>query len=191
VRLLLASNGAEPDSKDNFGRTPLSWAAQKGNEAVVKLLLATNRVAVDSKNHYNSTPLSIATRMGHKDVVMFLLTKNPDLNSKDNFGRTPLWWARMAGYPYIADLLLENSKANGIRIHEDDLPTTTITVPDNERSGYCDVCLLNISENDDTYYTCRVCNDGNFWICKERFAIKAHCLDDSHTLVSKQSKSVI
>jgi ankyrin repeat protein len=38
VRLLL-EKGAEPDSKDNGGRTPLSWAAKRGHEAVVRLLL--------------------------------------------------------------------------------------------------------------------------------------------------------
>ena len=39
VKLLL-EKGAEPESKDNdYGRTPLSWAAGSGHEAVVKLLL--------------------------------------------------------------------------------------------------------------------------------------------------------
>ena len=38
VKLLL-EKGAELETKDNDGRTPLSWAAEKGHEAVVKLLL--------------------------------------------------------------------------------------------------------------------------------------------------------
>ena len=37
---LLLEKGAELETKDNrYGRTPLSWAAEKGHEAVVKLLL--------------------------------------------------------------------------------------------------------------------------------------------------------
>ena len=37
---LLLEKGAELEAKDkNYGRTPLSWAAEKGHEAVVKLLL--------------------------------------------------------------------------------------------------------------------------------------------------------
>ena len=37
---LLLEKGAELESKDNrYGRTPLSWAAANGHEAVVKLLL--------------------------------------------------------------------------------------------------------------------------------------------------------
>jgi ankyrin repeat protein len=37
VKLLL-EKGAELESKDGQGRTPLSWAAEKGHEAMVKLL---------------------------------------------------------------------------------------------------------------------------------------------------------
>jgi ankyrin repeat protein len=38
VKLLL-EKGANVESKDDIGHTPLSWAAQNGHEAVVKLLL--------------------------------------------------------------------------------------------------------------------------------------------------------
>jgi ankyrin repeat protein len=37
VKLLL-EEGAEPDSKIEYGQTSLSWAAGKGRRAVVKLL---------------------------------------------------------------------------------------------------------------------------------------------------------
>jgi ankyrin repeat protein len=38
VKLLL-EKAVDVDSKDSYGRTPLSWAAQNGHEGVVKLLL--------------------------------------------------------------------------------------------------------------------------------------------------------
>jgi len=38
VKLLLDTGKVEVDSKDIYGQTPLSWAAQYGHEAVVKLL---------------------------------------------------------------------------------------------------------------------------------------------------------
>jgi hypothetical protein len=37
--IALLENGHEPDSKDTFARTPLSYAAENGHRAVVKLLL--------------------------------------------------------------------------------------------------------------------------------------------------------
>ncbi|KAI1357154.1 hypothetical protein F5Y08DRAFT_271388 [Xylaria arbuscula] len=43
VKLLLATEKVDPDSKDINGRTPVSWAAQNGHEAIVKLLLATEK----------------------------------------------------------------------------------------------------------------------------------------------------
>lgn len=43
VKLLLAKNGVNPDSRDNFSQTPLSRAAMFGHVAVVALLHAQNR----------------------------------------------------------------------------------------------------------------------------------------------------
>jgi ankyrin repeat protein len=61
VKLLLETGKVDVDSKDNnYGRTPLSWAAENGHEAVVKLLLETGKVDVDSKDNYGRTPLSWA-----------------------------------------------------------------------------------------------------------------------------------
>jgi Ankyrin repeats (3 copies) len=45
------------DSKDKYGRTPLSWAAERGHEAVVKLLLETGKADIDSKDKDGLTPL--------------------------------------------------------------------------------------------------------------------------------------
>jgi ankyrin repeat protein len=51
---------------------PLSWAAQRGHEAVVKLLLATGEVDVESKDNDGRTPLSWAAQRGHEAVVKLL-----------------------------------------------------------------------------------------------------------------------
>ena len=59
MKLLLDKN-ADVESKDyKHGRTPLSWAAQKGQEVVVKLLLDKN-ADIESKDKYGRTPLSQA-----------------------------------------------------------------------------------------------------------------------------------
>ena len=80
MTVLLATGGVDPDSKDNCGRTPLSWAAQNGHEAVVKLLLATDGVDWDSKDKWGQTPLSRAAKNGYEAVIK-LLSPNHVLSS--------------------------------------------------------------------------------------------------------------
>ncbi|KAF2468409.1 uncharacterized protein BDR25DRAFT_203520, partial [Lindgomyces ingoldianus] len=70
VNLLLAKDDVDPDRKDTgHGRTPLSWAAEKGNETVVKLLLAKDGVDPECKDICEQTPLSLAAEKGHEAVV--------------------------------------------------------------------------------------------------------------------------
>jgi ankyrin repeat protein len=70
VKLLL-EKGADVDSKDMGGRTPLSWAARNGHEAVVTLLLEKG-ADVHSKDKDGRTPLSWAAGNGHEAVVKLL-----------------------------------------------------------------------------------------------------------------------
>lgn len=60
------------DSKSKNGRTPLSWAAGGGHEAVVKLLLETGKVNINSKSKDGRTPLSWAAENGHEAIVKLL-----------------------------------------------------------------------------------------------------------------------
>ena len=98
MRLLLERQDVEPDSKDNHGRTPLSWAAQKrvqkSQEAIVRLLLERQEVEPDSKDNSGRTPLSWAAQKGHHAIVRLLLERQDvEPDSEDNDGHTPLWWS--------------------------------------------------------------------------------------------------
>jgi ankyrin repeat protein len=59
---------------------PLSYAAAKGHEGIVKLLLATGQVDANSKSTNvfgdGHTPLSYAAANGHNAVVRLLLARD-------------------------------------------------------------------------------------------------------------------
>ena len=63
---LLLEKVADAESKDDWHRTLLSWAAENRHEAVVKLLLK-NAAGVEAKDDvYHRTPLSWAAQNGHE-----------------------------------------------------------------------------------------------------------------------------
>ena len=101
---------ATPDlvfSRDNYGGTPLLWAAMKGHKDIVEFLLA-NKADVDAKANDDTTALETASVFGHADVVKLLLANKADVNAKSNLGTTPLHAAADKGYKDIATLLLAN-----------------------------------------------------------------------------------
>ena len=111
AKLLLETGKLDIDSKDSYGQTPLSWAAENGHEAIVKLLLETGKVDVDSKDKSGWTPLSWAALNGHEAVVkIFLETGRVDVDLEDEYRRTPLSWAARKGHVAVVKLLLETGK---------------------------------------------------------------------------------
>jgi ankyrin repeat protein len=110
ITAALLKKGYQSDYKDSYGRTPLSWAAGNGHEAVVKLLLEKG-AELESKDNYGQTPLSLAARYGHEAVVKLLLEKGAELKSKSIDRRTPLSRAAGNGHEAVVKLLLEKGAA--------------------------------------------------------------------------------
>jgi ankyrin repeat protein len=80
--LLLDTGKFEADSKENNGRTPLSWAAGKGHEAVVRLLLK-NGAEPESKDSMDRTPIWWASQYKNGAVKLLLAVDGVDVDSKD------------------------------------------------------------------------------------------------------------
>jgi ankyrin repeat protein len=101
VRLLLNTEGIQPDLSADFGTTALILAAKEGFVAVVKMLVADPRVKADHKDENGRTALSHAAECAQEAVVAELLATsavNPD--NHDNKARTPLMWAVNHEYGY-------------------------------------------------------------------------------------------
>ncbi|KAF5613568.1 ankyrin repeat [Fusarium subglutinans] len=114
TRVLLEQDAAKHSSrhrlvarKDNYGRTPLFWAATRGHKDIVELLLK-HGAPVGSKDRSNMTPLHIAVTGGHKEVVALLLEHSAPIEAKASYGDTPLIRAIQANSKEIVQLLLEH-----------------------------------------------------------------------------------
>ncbi|EJT73965.1 hypothetical protein, variant [Gaeumannomyces tritici R3-111a-1] len=113
LEVVLPNSNHTIDTPDVDGRTPLSYAAKEGHEAVVKLLLATSIVKIDSMDQNGQTPLSYAASGGHEAVVKLLLaTGIVNVDSMSQGGWTPLSYAACAGHEAVVKLLLSTGSVN-------------------------------------------------------------------------------
>ena len=94
------------DQQDNYGSTPLHWAAYNGNEAIARLFLDRG-ANPNLQNNDGQTPLLWAALFRYEAIVRLLLDRGADPNLQDNDGWTPLHCAAVNGYEAIARLLLE------------------------------------------------------------------------------------
>ena len=66
------------------GRTPLIWAASRGNEAVVRLLIERGVVDINAKDKNGWILLSMAAESGFETIVQLLVERGDvDINAKD------------------------------------------------------------------------------------------------------------
>ncbi|CAL1282905.1 unnamed protein product [Larinioides sclopetarius] len=121
----VVQNGIEVNSSDDQGNTPLHYASQYGNIAVVKLLLDFGATYV-AKNQQGKTPFQVADNNNTKVLLnlvekLFRFVKLGNfvevkkciqqqrciVNAQDNEGHHPLHWAASNGHISILKFLLE------------------------------------------------------------------------------------
>lgn len=98
--------GADVNSKDTVGRTPLSYAARNGYEGNLELLLQKG-ANVNSKDTTSRTPLSYAAENGHEGSLGLLLQKEANVNLENTASRSPLSYAAENGHEGSLKLLLQ------------------------------------------------------------------------------------
>lgn len=85
----LLGQGANIETKDNEGNTPLHVAMQKGHLDIV-LALIQAKANIEAKNNVGDTPLHIAMQKGHTAVVLALVKAGADLHALNNAGQSPI-----------------------------------------------------------------------------------------------------
>lgn len=88
----LVAGGAPVDEADDAGRTPLSWAAGRGELAEARLL-ARRGASVQAVDRLGRTPLHYAVFSGETSIVEFLLEAESDVDARDKLGSTALMYA--------------------------------------------------------------------------------------------------
>ncbi|WP_265029750.1 ankyrin repeat domain-containing protein [Wolbachia endosymbiont (group A) of Philonthus cognatus] len=103
------------NTRSDDKKTPLHYAAQSGNEQVVKLLIE-KKANVDTRDRVGNRPLHIAAKNGYLGIVKVLLDTNKvNVNAKTSpkYKFTPLHFAARNGHLEIVNALLDK----GAEVH--------------------------------------------------------------------------
>ncbi len=104
----LITLGANLDWQDeeNYGRTPLHWAAKNGIVEIVRMLIGA-KADLNVKDNRGCTPLHWAAEQGRVEVTRMLIDAGADLNVKDKVDGAPLHFATYYGKVEIARMLID------------------------------------------------------------------------------------
>ncbi len=103
----LIQEGAEAvNAAEDYGMTPLHWAARAGSKECADMLLARG-AEVNALNKAQRTPLQLAAEGDQPEMIRLLARHGTDLKTQDRKGRTPLHRATYQGCAAAAEALLE------------------------------------------------------------------------------------
>ena len=103
--------GADVNSRDKDGWTPIMVASGVGRENVIPVLLARKGIELNAENDNSWTALMIAAVMGRGTVIQLLLEAGADPEVKNKFGKTALDLAQEGTDPTAAEFLMKGAQA--------------------------------------------------------------------------------
>ncbi|MDD3846999.1 MAG: ankyrin repeat domain-containing protein [Syntrophorhabdaceae bacterium] len=100
--------GADPDTRNHLGQTPLHWAAMKGRVDIARILLDAHAETNAQFPANGFTPLHYACMKGFREVAALCIDHGADPDARDNNSETPFHHACRWNFPNLARLLIEN-----------------------------------------------------------------------------------
>jgi len=87
----LLSHGADPNTPDKFGATPLHEVASNNDVELARIIIEEGTGAdVNARDQYGSTPLHEACANGYPEIARFLLSHGANPRIVDRDGTDPL-----------------------------------------------------------------------------------------------------
>ena len=112
VKLLVVS-GAKFDMKDQDGWTAFRYAAAQGNRDIVEFFIAKGA---------DVSSFHMAACMGDLTRVKRFVEQGADVDTKDELGWTPLYWAASTSQTNIAEFLIANGADVNAKTNDDSTP---------------------------------------------------------------------
>lgn len=103
----LLEKGADVNTTDTYGRTPLRIAVDEDEKAteIVKALLEKGAKPDKVRDTNMTTPLQIAAEIGNVEIVKALLDADADVYVRNNHDKTPLELAEYEGHKEIVEII--------------------------------------------------------------------------------------
>jgi ankyrin repeat protein len=110
VKTFLEKYPDQVNARDEFGRTPLYWAAREDNIEICEILLS-HGADINAATPDGWTPLHTAVYNKNPRIVVLLIEKGADVNVKNSDSETPLHWAARRGEKGLIEPLIAKGAA--------------------------------------------------------------------------------